>query len=312
MAGVGCIQPPCHRVHLRWTRDRSRVNREFVHCQRKTNAVYAEAMRQFSVRSRDVLMNAQCPHKWWSTMRSVVFGSSSDSSLPPLIGAGGGLVCESVGKADMLSANVDGKQSRDPVDLPSTCHPFPSLTTFAFRSREAKRLLLDLDSYGGTDPLGMFPLFLNRTAEVLAPRLSVVFRRLLAPPANSFLVCWRVANVTSIPMGPPSSSASNYRPISLTPKLYKVFQLLVSVHLGRFMDCRFVLPTIQFAYRKGLGTCDALLSVAHTLQTALEMGQEARIVQIYFNVAFERVNHQGILFTLCSVGVGGTVLFVLR
>ena len=101
-------------------------------------------------------------------MKSAVFGSSSETSLPPLIGASGGLVCETVGKAEMLSAHFDGKQSRDPVDLPSTYHPSPRLTTFAFRSREVKRLLLDLDSYGGTDPLGMFPLFLKRTAEVLA------------------------------------------------------------------------------------------------------------------------------------------------
>ena len=64
-----------------------------------------------------------------------------------LFGKGGGLVCESVGKAEILSAHFDGKQSRDPVDLPYTCHPSPSLTTFAFRSREVKRLLLDLDSY---------------------------------------------------------------------------------------------------------------------------------------------------------------------
>ena len=133
----------------------------------------------FSVRSRDVLMNAQCPHKWWLTLKSVVFCSNLDSSLPPLIGAGGGLVCESVGKADLLSAHFDGKQSRDPVDLPSTCHPSPSLTTIAFRSREVKRLLLDLNSYGGTDPLGMFPLFLKKTAVVLAPHVAVVFRQLL-------------------------------------------------------------------------------------------------------------------------------------
>ena len=123
--------------------------------------------------------------------------------FPPLIGAGLGLVCESVGKADMLSVHFDGKQSRDPVDLPSTCHPSTSLTTFAFRSREVKRLLLDLDSYGGTDPLGMIPLFLKKTAGVLAPRLAVVFRRLLR--LGSFPVCWRVANVTPIPNGPPSS-----------------------------------------------------------------------------------------------------------
>ena len=81
------------RAHLQWTRDRSRVNRdEFLHCQRRANAVYAKAIRQFSVRSWDVLMNIQCPHKWWSTLKVAVFGSSSDSSLPPLIGAGGGLV----------------------------------------------------------------------------------------------------------------------------------------------------------------------------------------------------------------------------
>ena len=43
--------------------------------------------------------------------------------------------------------------------------------------------------YGGTDPLGMFPLFLKSTAHVLAPRLSVVFRRLLR--LGSFPACWR-------------------------------------------------------------------------------------------------------------------------
>ena len=116
-------------------------------------------MHQFNGKSRDVLMNAKCPYKWWSISKSAMFGSSSDSSLPPLIGAGGGLVCESVGKADMLSAYFDGKQSRDPLDLLSTCYPSSSLNTMAFRSREVKRLLLDLDSYGGTDPLYMFPLF---------------------------------------------------------------------------------------------------------------------------------------------------------
>ena len=90
-----------------------------------------------------------------------VFCSGSDLSLPPLIGAGDGLVCESVGMADMLSTHFDRKHSRDPVSLPSTCHPSPSLTTFACRSQEVKQLLLGLDSYGGTDPLGVFPFFLR-------------------------------------------------------------------------------------------------------------------------------------------------------
>ena len=55
-------------AHLRWTRDRSRVNcEEFVCCQLRANEIYLEAKLQFSDRSRAVLMNVQSPHKWWST-----------------------------------------------------------------------------------------------------------------------------------------------------------------------------------------------------------------------------------------------------
>ena len=81
----------------------------------------------------------------------------------------------------------------------------------------------------------------------------------------------------------------------------------MSVSLRRYMQRSGVLPTTQFAYRKGLGTCDALLCVSHTLQSALESGQEARIVQIYFSPAFHRVDHQGILYKLCSVGIRGLI-----
>ena len=203
-----------------------------------------------------------------------------------LLGAGGGLVCESVGKADILLAHFDGKQSRDPVDLPVTCHPSQKSHNLCLQVMGGQAVLPDLDSHGGTDPLGTFPLFLSKTAVVLASRLAVVFLRLLR--FGSFPAGWRVANVTPIPECPPSSSAS-----------------------WVFYGWRGVLPTTQLAYRKGLGTCDAFLCVAHTLQNAVEMGQEPRIVQINFSAAFDRVNNQGILFKLCSVGVGGSVLSVL-
>ena len=113
-------------AHLRWTRDRSRVNwEEFVHYQVRANETYSEDKCQFSDRNRDVFMNVESPHKWWSTLTSVVFGSSS--ALPPLISEGGGLVCESIGKADLLSDHFDSKQSREAVDLLLTWH-LPSIS----------------------------------------------------------------------------------------------------------------------------------------------------------------------------------------
>ena len=77
------------------------------------------------------------------------------------------------------------------------------------------------------------------------------------------------------------------------------------------MERNGVLPTTQFDYRKGLGTCDALLRLSHALQSALESGQEARIAQIDFRDVFDKVNHQGILYRLCFVGIGGSLLSIL-
>ena len=147
-----------------------------------------------------------------------MFGSSSDSSLPPSIVAGGGLVSESVGKAEMLSANFDGKQSRDPVDLPSSCHPSPSLTNFTFRSREVKRLLLDLDSCSGTDPSGMFPLFLKRTAEVSLWYFGFSFIWVAFLFAGEWLMSPQFQRVHL----PPQYLIMYH----LTPILYKVFERL--------------------------------------------------------------------------------------
>ena len=88
-------------AHHRWTRDRFCVNwEEFVCCQMRATETYSAAKRQFSVRNRDIFMNVQSPHKWWSTLMTAVFGSSS--SLPPPVSESDGLVCELVGKADGL------------------------------------------------------------------------------------------------------------------------------------------------------------------------------------------------------------------
>ena len=97
--------------------------------------------------------------------------------------------------------------------------------------------------------------YLKRTADVMAPRLSKVFQRLVR--LCSFSACSRQANVTTIPKGPPFSSVANYRQITITYVLSEVFEPQVSVGPGQFMERSGVLPSTQFAYWKGQCTCDA-------------------------------------------------------
>ena len=112
-----------------------------------------------------------------------------------------------------------------------------------------------------------FFFFLRELLMLWPPVLVSCSRRLVR--LGSFPACWRQANVAAIPKCPPSSSVTNYRKFFIISVLSKVFERPVSVRQGRFMEPSGVLPTTQFAYRKGLGSCDALLCMFHTLQSAL-------------------------------------------
>ena len=67
---------------------------------------------------------------------------------------------------------------------------------------------------------------------------------------------------------------------------------------GEFFESRAILLPIQYGFRNGLGTCNAVLHVAHVIQVVLNSGAKARLVQIDFSAAFNRVNHAGITYKL--------------
>ena len=60
----------------------------------------------------------------------------------------GALISDSVGKAELLKAWFDSKQSHGIVELPLTCHPKPAFCGIVFRACEVVRHLMDLDYNG--------------------------------------------------------------------------------------------------------------------------------------------------------------------
>ena len=79
-----------------------------------------------------------------------------------------------------------------------------------------------------------------------------------------------------------------------------------------FLEARDILPHGQFAYRKGLGTCDALLSLTCPIQAALDGSSEVCAVCLDFSAAFDRICHCALLYKLESLGIGGLLLSILR
>ena len=100
------------------------------------------------------------------------------------------------------------------------------------------------------------------------------------PPILVYCFCglfvWVVSLLAGARTMSPQLRKVNYRPITdrkpKTSVFSKVLQGLMSISLRRVAEYTCLIPATKFAYRKGLGTCDALLWVSHTWQSAWRVG----------------------------------------
>ena len=122
---------------------------------------------------------------------------------------------------------------------------------------------------------------------------------------------WKLTDVVPVPKGTLSSGVGDYRHISIILVLSKVFEKIIAGKLSHYFESNSLLLSSQFLYRRGLGTCDALLTVSHHLQAALDRGMEGRLVQLDFSAAFDRVSLRGLQYKLRSIDVGGQLLSIV-
>ena len=137
-------------------------------------------------------------------------------------------------KASLVGSLFDSKQCPEQFGIPLSCVPHSRCDSLAVRTLVLLRLLLDLDTFDDFDHLGVFPQILRMVANIIAPKLSIIFLGLIR--RGSFPECWWSTNVTVISKGAPSPDRENYRPISITPILSKVYLKLVSHKLSSFCN----------------------------------------------------------------------------
>ena len=135
----------------------------FAHAE--AQRVYGAARESHNERTSNTLKHSTCSHKWWETLKCSIFGVKR--SIPTLRGQGGGLVVAPAEKASLLGSQFDSKQCPEQFVTPLSCSPQSEFNSLAFWIPVRRRLLVGLDTYGGIDPMGVFPLFLKMVGILL-------------------------------------------------------------------------------------------------------------------------------------------------
>jgi exonuclease III len=132
--------------------------------------------------------------------------------------------------------------------------------------------------------------------------LLELFNKILI--TGSFPKSWKIAKIVMIPKKEGYTSNPNeYRPISLTSCLAKLFEKLVHSRLYNFLELQKIILKCQAGFRRSRSTKDHLLFLTQKIQEALSRGK--RVCSLFFDImkAFDSVWHDGLIFKMRKIGV---------
>ena len=189
----------------------------------------------------------------------------------------------------------------DPVSLIT-----PNLHSFVYFDAppcEVERTILSFKNKNSS--INFIPSFVYRSvANIISPILSVLINESFN--AGIFPSILKVARVVPIPKSGSQNQVENFRPISTIHFLSKVIERLIYTRILDFINKFNILNDVQYGFRKGKSTGDAVLTFTQNCYEALNDKKYLVSVFLDFKKAFDTVDHGILLRKLHCYGFRGT------
>ena len=123
---------------------------------------------------------------------------------------------------------------------------------------------------------------------------------------------WRTANVTPIFKKGNRNKVENFRPVSLTSQIGKLFEMIVRDSLVEHLDKNGLINASQHGFRKGGSCLSNLLTFLDGVTRSLDNHDTVDVIYLDFAKAFDKVPHKRLLDKLDKHGISGKVWVWLK
>ena len=116
---------------------------------------------------------------------------------------------------------------------------------------------------------------------------------------------WKQANVKALFKKGKRTKCSNYRPVSLTSIVCKLFESIIRDNMNTFLEENNLITSHQHGFRSGHSCTTQLLELMNDFTDYYEMEIPFDCIYLDFAKAFDRVPHQRLLTKLHNLGIIG-------
>ena len=168
------------------------------------------------------------------------------------------------------------------------------LNDIEFNYCKIYKLLKNINPNKAAGPDGIHGKVLKSCAGSLAYPLSLLFR--LSYNTGHIPAEWKMANIVPVHKKGAKDSVENYRPISLTSLVMKIFEKVIRDEL--LAKCESKLNEFQHGFLPSKSCTTQMIPFADSLSISLNDRVRCDVVYFDFSKAFDSVNHDIILWKL--------------
>ncbi len=176
--------------------------------------------------------------------------------------------------------------------------------------KELYLLIKKLKNGKSPGPDGIINEVIKTGKHHLGPLLKKIFNLILS--VGYFPRSWRKGLVINIHKSGIVSDPNNYRGITLSSSIGKLFSGIMNLRLINMLNVKDLYSKYQFGFREDYRTADNIFIMNKLMSNYRHAGKKLYIAYIDFKKAFDRVWRTGLLLKIMSLGVGGNFYNVIK
>ena len=286
---------------------------EFFHKRKIYKRTLQSKKRQFTNKILNELENLhdKSPNKFWDLAKKLNYSSTNHTNISPNIQPKEwfNYFNNLMGKQTIITSQNQSfdQEITDYVAL-NKDKIFNELN-FQITRIETKRAISKLKNNKAAGNDKILNEFIKTGQETLIPVITKLFNSIFSSglyPEN-----WNMNILSPIYKKGDRNNPENYRGISISSNLSKLFCSILNNRLINFLNKNSIIPLNQIGFRKGFRTSDHIMVLKTLIDKYIKKNKYLYVTFVDFKAAFDSIWRKALFYKLVKSGVGGLFINML-